>query len=765
MRATSDKEKSYWADRLKDLGVKRQEVLKDLIEKNSLAATTVLLSPEVIGSFPPEIQDQFESRVQVTGVVKAYQFDDFDQPEKSRLVYTLKQPKEKELFLPTGLTTPSLVAGAKVEVTGYKIGQFLLADQNFGAIRVTQPAPAIEAIGDQKTLVVLVNFLDSNSTPPFTPEQAESIVFGGQFQNFFKEQSYNKISFSGDVSGWHTVPRDNNSTNCAWPTVGDGGELDNFLLESVKNLEQYDRMIILSDSICLGAGFSTIGKGPLTLGGNDYYLSVAQIGRMYQFNQPAMWGNQPFPWTNIDYLLSHEVGHSLGLFHGNGWNCENDPFLGGDCQNVEYGNTFDVMGAYINSLHFNGFYKERLGWLEPRDVIKIDRSGRYEINNLEKTTGKRMAKIQILNSTTTPFYVEHRRGVGFDSRLNSPELSANQAGLIVNNIVPRSNLYVNFPNAIMAHLLDMSPNPNLQWSDDTRQATLNPSSPPNVFANSGYGITLTTVATTSSSMIFDVALARPVCERQAPSLDQTFWSNTAFIGNQGALSFWIRNRDAFACGSSDFTVTPTLPHGWGYHLDPKPPITLAPEDMIMQNMTFSIPPDQSPGGYEIDVSVVNQASQLVTKINLKIEVFEEPTINQLSPAAGPTGANVKINGSGFGALNRVTLESPSIYHQEFLPSTNAGQTITFTVPSMIYNTACGCEVPTPSGVYRVQVLPISSGGASSNSVDFSITPQPRTSVAPSTPIPIPVLTPGPEQILINRNLEDASSTTLKNSKR
>ena len=50
---------------------------------------------------------------------------------------------------------------------------------------------------------------------------------------------------------------------------------------------------------------------------------------------------------------------------------------------MEYGNYFDVMGLFGYSLNFNGFFKEKLGWIGSSQKELIRNSGIYTINPLE----------------------------------------------------------------------------------------------------------------------------------------------------------------------------------------------------------------------------------------------------------------------------------------------------------------------------------------------------------------------------------------------
>jgi hypothetical protein len=83
---------------------------------------------------------------------------------------------------------------------------------------------------------------------------------------------------------------------------------------------------------------------------------------------------------------------------------------------TEYGDYYDNMG--YSSYHFNAFQKERLGWLNfgvSPPLTTVSSSGTYAISPLE-TAGSTSKALKIARGTTgTYFYVELRRGLGFDA--------------------------------------------------------------------------------------------------------------------------------------------------------------------------------------------------------------------------------------------------------------------------------------------------------------------------------------------------------------
>src|SRR5690606_25177143 len=78
-----------------------------------------------------------------------------------------------------------------------------------------------------------------------------------------------------------------------------------------------------------------------------------------------------------DYV-SHELGHAFGLPHA-AWytNCtsgDSPVTHGGSCGHDEYGDPTDVMGR--RNFQFSSFHLERLGWLEPENVLVLEQSAR-----------------------------------------------------------------------------------------------------------------------------------------------------------------------------------------------------------------------------------------------------------------------------------------------------------------------------------------------------------------------------------------------------
>lgn len=498
------------SNRVAETSVKeRKELIKNLIKTNPKAFFEVKLSDTERAKLPVSLQTDVEKNVTLEGTTEVLVFDDFDNPKNSKYEYYLNTSNGKiQLYATTPL---NLRAGAKVRLTGYQIDTLFVYDSGTNSLQTITPAPSTSALGDHKILVFLVNFLDSNS-PLFTRSQAHELVFNDQIQKYYKEQSYNQMSLSGNVYGWTTLPWNGPANACGSVSLSD---MASVIQENNINLSNYEHVVYIIGQSYFSGGCAT--GGFVTYNGVSYRLSQAWVGTgMYWDYQRISVPPSLFTWRLFDFVFSHEFGHNLGLLHAKGLDC-GEQILYGNCGTIEYGNSYDLMGTAEYSIHTNGAYKYQLGWLNSR-VLDVTSSGRYTISNLESDTGFVTAKISNPLSVDSSFFVEYRKGVGFDAVLNEPNFASNQQGLFVN---------VMAPNNIESWLLDMTPT-DLPYFNDISSATLNYSaSGTNVFTDPGRGITIGPVVEyTPNSITFDVTIVPPLAPKITNLTPQSGFSGT-----------------------------------------------------------------------------------------------------------------------------------------------------------------------------------------------------------------------------------------------
>jgi hypothetical protein len=251
---------------------------------------------------------------------------------------------------------------------------------------------------------MLVNFQD-NTSQPYTSSQAVTAILTDA-NAFMLENSYQQTSLTGYVVGWYTLSTTTTalrtSAGCDIQTIQD--QANAAATAAGVNVAGYRRLVYVFPyvSFCGFSGASNVG------------------------------GNPSHTYLNGDlttHVVSHELGHAFGLRHSHFLFC-GSAIIGtlSTCTKVEYGDPSDVMGAITDyAAHFNAFQKETLGWLNygtSPAMITATTSGTYSIQPFEAvgSAPKAIKIFQAVDSASgmnTYFYLEARKGTGYDSYLTS----------------------------------------------------------------------------------------------------------------------------------------------------------------------------------------------------------------------------------------------------------------------------------------------------------------------------------------------------------
>lgn len=664
------------------------------------------LSVDVATKIPTAFSSELESNVAITGIIDVLHVDDFDHPENSRFEYFLKVGNERlSLYLTSDLP---VISGGTFRVAGKRIGNLIVAENkdaeivsNFGGGGAGDgPTPPPDSVGKQKTLVVLIRFEDYASPLPATVNQVHNFVFNDHFQKFYKEQSYDKTSFYGDVLGWYSIPGDCYQYD---PVIN---SIEGLIANNNINLSGYDRLMLVPQDCGNSRGWSFVGKVDLNIRNTRYTLSVGMV----PISTNTISGGG---FNRFEKVLSHEMGHSLGVVHANALDC-GEVSYSNNCTHIEYGNYFDNMGFGSYSLHFNAHLKEILGWVLSQNTVLINRSGRYTINPLEVKgpNQKYLAKINIpgYSNLFNIYNLEYRKGVGYDEGLNGPYVSSNQSGLFVN---------ISTQGGLQTSLLDMRATTDT-WYWDVLNSTLNVGE---TFVDESIGLKIGPVIEANDSGItFDVSIEEPVCIHESPLLLSV--PNPIIIGTgiNHSISISFTNQDPVTCYDARFGVEQ---RGIPDSFQP----TILPEDVIVpsgyygnKNIFVNIPTSAQLGMYPFTYTVTNRTTGNTNSGQTKIQVVQSPIIYAVSPASGAIGTNVTISGQYFSANPRVVLTGPQGYFSANFPSN--GSTVNFQIPASVYSFHCPpfhpmCQDPTTPGFYH---LSVSVGDTVySNIVTFEVT--------------------------------------------
>jgi hypothetical protein len=537
------------------------------IASNPGAVLKAALPDAVTRRFPAPIRDLLEHEAELDGELEIVHED---RPQRSRFHYTLRsQGGNYALHFrkdpPTHLKT-----GARVRVRGIKIADAVALESAAESVLALAAAPA-NTFGEQRTVVILVNFSDAPAQP-YTAAYAQDLVFN-TVSNFILENSYQQTFLSGDVKGWYTINMNRPVSNCDYNQIA--SKADAAANAAGVILSNYSRKVYAfpQASGCGWWGLGTVG------------------------------GNPSRAWINGDFKLrvvAHELGHSLGLYHSHALDC-GSVVLGHVCTISEYGDSMDIMGAA--SFHFNAFQKERLGWLDHNvspPITLVESAGSYSVYPFE-TLGSQPKALKILRSTNPAngrrsyFYAECRRPLGFDAAVASyPSVLG---GFLLHLAEENSG------NS--SYLLDMTPQTS-SWSDPALAVGQS-------FSDPVAGLTITPSAPCTDSLNgnITVTVAPGACARSAPdsSLGATP-SQWTVSGKAVSYAITVMNHDS-NCGPADFTLAPVVPQGWTATLT-KPILTVNAGATKTTAVTITPPPNIVDGTFSFDITTTHNSDPGLT---------------------------------------------------------------------------------------------------------------------------------------------------------
>lgn len=637
-RYAGEMDKAFLLDKLVEQARSRQILLGELAKTDPVGARRAILPAKIRTGMPDEVQQLIEQKQVLEGELEVYYEDYEDGSHKLRNILKTttglvelrmaEQTRQMQsgmlvrargwLFKHGGDTTGSLVLEDSPDSLE------LLADGAVTSATTAIPAILTNTIGEQRTLVLLVNFQD-NSVEPWSLAQVEEMVFG-TVNDFYLENSYGQTWFSGDVYGYYTLPID---------AVCDTVEIETYakLAAAANGIDMggYDRLIYVFPQIS-GCGWT--GKGTVV-------------------------GSPSRAWINgfLDLrTVGHELGHNFGLHHAKKLECGVNT-IGGDCYTVEYGDSLDIMGSPGFTGNFNAFNKELLGWLndDPSSasgqIIIADMDGSYQLEPYEIAPGNAPKALKILRGVDSVsgrrlwYYLEYRQPLGFDTYIGSyPAIT--QGALFHLGTENDTN---------SSQWIDMTPaSASADWNDAVLPVK-------NSYTDVDAGVTITTEWAGATGVSVNISYTGPICIPSNPALSLSP-TESAWVAAGSTVSYTatVTNQDSVGCAESDFIVTADVPVGWAAD---SASLNLPPGASAKVNLNVTSLPTYSDGFYDILISVQksnDNDNQIIGMVTYVVDTPHPVCIAADPLLRMPTGSSADVQaGSTVYYTGTVTNQSSS----------------------------------------------------------------------------------------------------------
>lgn len=565
-------------EQLLRLARERQQLLARAVEEDPGAVLRVALPAVLREGLPPAVQNYIERQAEIEGTLEVL-YEDF--PDHAVLRHFLHSEKER-FALHFKVVPPGLQSGARVRARGLLVGDVLALESGETELLVLAAGgdgssetatggsspPLSQTLGEQGTLLLLVNFQDQ-PTEPLTVNDADHLVFGTT-SDFMRENSYGQTWLSGQTFGWFTLPI---NATCSGPDIASAA--DAAAAAAGMDLSAYSRHVYFfpRNSACGWDGQGTVGGAP-----------------------SKSWINGRFETK----FVAHELGHNFGLYHSHALECGAET-QGESCQSLEYGDTLDAMGNRVAG-HLNAFQKSRLGWLGYNlspPVTTVESGGSHAVA-LQELPGQEAKALKVLRSQDPAtgqkswLYVEYRQDVGFDAFLAG---NANVLGGVVIHAATDGD-------ANSSQLLDLTPASSpygyYDWDDP---ALIVGSS----FTDPVSGVTIHPVWADGAAATVEVGFGQPACVRAAPTLTLTPGQGPWVApGTAVEFSVTVTSADSAACSSATFDLSSSLPSGWSAFSSPAA-LTLAPGASSTAALTVTSAADAADGFYDFAAVAGNRA--------------------------------------------------------------------------------------------------------------------------------------------------------------
>lgn len=276
------------------------------------------------------------------------------------------------------------------------LGIYLNAGAGTGA--GTSPVgtiPGSWTTGHRKFLYIRATFPDHRIDPQ---SEAECHDMLRQMADYITQTSYGRCYFTYAVPPLVVLPYPESWYIARQADPGGGDTLLQGHARTIAKAMGFDYLSYDLDGVRWAGSVGSYG-GSASVGGRGMRMKTSSAG-----------------------TFIHELGHNLGVWHANFWRTTPPSFIGPG-NNLEYGNTFDVMGSSGSVGQYTAHFKNILNWLPNETHWNVTSSGLYRIHQFDYAVADPAQRyaLRIPKDVEREYWAEfrlrHTSNVGFTNGL------------------------------------------------------------------------------------------------------------------------------------------------------------------------------------------------------------------------------------------------------------------------------------------------------------------------------------------------------------
>ena len=270
----------------------------------------------------------------------------------------------------------------------------------------TTPRPWTHGL--KRVLLIRVDFRDipgvpiDNARKPLTRERGLRLI-NTTASGFLEEVSRGKTSLTGVVTRVLRMPR--TGYHYAMTPIGSSELLDDARAAARAagyRVPTFDRVIV---------AFSNITPP------EENHFPYAALG--------SIAGR--FIWLNAYFgpaVVEHELGHTYGLNHANGW-VTSDGSVTGPGTSQEYMDRFDTMGYSApirgsdHRKHFNPWFQRLLGWLDKTEVQIVTETSTHRVYAFDQAGVSGIQALRVPKDAERSYWISYRTKFDDDPNMSN----------------------------------------------------------------------------------------------------------------------------------------------------------------------------------------------------------------------------------------------------------------------------------------------------------------------------------------------------------